>query len=204
MVKLLTPKEIIRLEYESIEKSYKNEIETLGWGEYTDVLYSFLGVFTLGIYIFEKDKSKYSIGEDNIIRIKGTKQWLGSRNYVKKFYPDFMKISSELQGFANVYTSIGNVVPIWPGGNEFKGKDRCYDIPDIFFYKYSQMEEMYVRHILNKELTDVALTRLVTDSPYIDCIEKVLNYTEKDYRHFVQHIVDEINKRNEEIKEILK
>ena len=83
MVKLLTPKEIIRLEYESIEKSYKNEIETLGWGEYTDVLYSFLGVFTLGIYIFEKDKSKYSIGEDNIIRIKGTKQWLGSRNYVK-------------------------------------------------------------------------------------------------------------------------
>lgn len=199
----LEPKEIIFLEYESLEKSNRSRTEALGWGKYTDVLYSFLGIFTLGVYIFEKDKeSKYSIGKDNIIRIANTKKWLYSREYIQKNFSDFSKLSNiiELKDFANVYNSIGNIVPIWPGGNEFKGKSHCYDIPEIFFYNHGEMEKVYIQYFLKKKVKDVALTRFITNSPlYVNSVETVLKYNIEEYTKFVQHIVEEINMRTDEI-----
>lgn len=203
----LEPKEIIFLEYEPLEKTNRSKTEVLGWGKYTDVLYSFLGIFALGIYIFEKDKSgKYLIGKDYIIRIVGTRKWLYSRKYIQEHFSEFSELANakEINDFAKVYDSIENIVPIWPGGNEFKGKLFCYDISDIFFYNHIEMEKLYIKHFLNKELKDVALTRFDTKSaPYVSKIETVLNYSTQDYLKFVQHIVNEIEQRTKEINGLI-
>lgn len=35
------------------------------------------------------------------------------------------------------YFDVGNVIPIWPGGNENKGKTKgCFDIQELYFAKY--------------------------------------------------------------------
>lgn len=202
---VLTPKKIISCEYDNLEDNKK--ITNLGWGEYKDVLYSFLGIFTLGVYVFEKNKNsqcKYSIGKDNIIRIAGTRIWLYSRNYIKDHFNEFSNLAAtkEIQDFAKVYNSEGNIIPIWPGGNEFKGKARCYDIPDIFFFKYGNMEKMYVQHILHKKIEDVALSRFMTSSPYVKTIDDIFKYNIEEYLKFVRHIVNEIEMREKEIESL--
>jgi len=203
----LEPKGIIFLEYKSLEELNRSKTEALGWGKYTDVLYSFLGIFAVGVYIFEEDKdSKFSIGKDNIIRIAGTKKWLYSRKYIKENFSEFSELANvkELKDFAKVYDLIGNIFPIWPGGNEFKGKSGCYDIPDIFFYNHGEMEKVYIQYFLKKKVKDVALTRFVADSPlYVNSIETVFKYNKKEYTEFVKHIVEEIEMRTEEINKII-
>lgn len=202
---LLTPESIISLKFGKIENNKK--ISNLGWGDYKDVLYSFLGIYTLGVYIFAKDKkSRYSIGEDKIIRIAGTKRWLYSRKYIKEHLNEFSELTNtkEIMDFAEVYNSEGNIIPIWPGGNEFKGKAGCYDIPDIFFSKYGNMEEIYIQHILHKNIEDVALTRFITKSPYVDAIEDIFDYDVNKYKEFVGHIVNEIKTRTKEIENLYK
>jgi hypothetical protein len=124
------------------------------------------------------------------------------RNYIKEHFSEFSELANvnELKDFANVYNSIGNIAPIWPGGNEFKGRSHCYDIPDIFFYNHRKMEEVYVQNLIKKEAKDVALTRFLSDSqPYVNSIETVLKFDKKEYTKFVQHIVEEIRKRTEEV-----
>lgn len=204
---LLQLKGVISLKYESIEKLNRSKIDMLGWGKYTDVLYSFLGIFALGVYIFEKDKEiKYSIGKDNIIRIAGTKKRLYSRKYIKDNFSNFLELVNvkEVNDFAKVYNSIGNIVSIWPGGNEFKGKSRCYDIPEIFFYNHGEMEKVYIQSLLKKKVKDVALTRFITKSQlYVNNIETVFKYNKKKYTEFIQHIVKEINMRTDEINKLI-
>lgn len=206
MSQILSPKQIIDLEYEKLEDN--KMISNLGWGDYKDVLYSFLGIFTLGIYIFEMEngnENKYSIGEDKVIRIKGTRQHLYSRPYISAHFDEFSDLANtkEISDFAKVYTSIGNIIPIWPGGNEFKGKAHYYDIPDIFFFEplHADMEKIYVQHILKKSIEDVALARFMTDSPYVKDIYDVFKYSIKKYKEFVGHIINEIEIRTKEIEE---
>ena len=38
----------------NIEDLFRNRTDKLGW-QYTDVLYSFLGIYVLGLYAFDKD-----------------------------------------------------------------------------------------------------------------------------------------------------
>lgn len=50
--------------------------------------------------------------------------------------PDnFLKLNmlKELKDFLSVYNSIGNIIPIWPGGNESRDKFGCYDLPELYF-----------------------------------------------------------------------
>lgn len=205
MSQILTLKQLINLKYEKIEDDKR--ISKLGWGEHKDVLYSFIGIFTLGIYIFEKengDKNRYSIGRDNIIRIAGKHQRLYSRKYIIAHLDDFSNLvnTNEIRDFVRVYTTVGNIIPIWPGGNEFKGKAGCYDIPDIFFYQYRDMEKVYVQHILNKSIEDVALTRFMSGSPYVSDIQNVFEYDMEEYKKFVVHIINEIETRTKEIEKL--
>lgn len=205
MSQILTLKQLINLKYEKIEDD--KMISKLGWGDYKDVLYSFLGIFTLGIYIFEKEngnKNRYSIGRDNIIRIAGKRQRLYSRKYIIAHLDDFSDLvnTKEIRDFVRVYTTVGNIIPIWPGGNEFKGKAGCYDIPDIFFCQYRNMEEVYVQHILHKSIEDVALTRFMSGSPYVSDIQNVFEYDMEEYKKFVVHIVNEIETRTKELEKL--
>ena len=131
--------------FEPVEKKFEKETKKLGW-DYTDVLYSFLGIYVIGLYAFDKEKSMekqlYRRIEDGFVIFVGdTNQRLYSNNYILKMLkesnqPDnFSKLNQlkELKEFLSVYNSIGNVIPIWPGGNESRGKFGCYDLPELYF-----------------------------------------------------------------------
>lgn len=201
-------KNIICLKYTSIEQQHRNETGRLGWGQYIDVLYSFLGIFALGLYIFDDKKDeKYIIGRDNKIRLKeteGRQQQLGTRCYISGMFKTedtevFREVVNELSEFASVYENIGNLIPIWPGGNEFKGKALCYDIPDIFFYSHKEMQEVYIQHMLRKSIEETSMTEIMSH-PYVTSIKDVLQFDKKQYKDFVAHIVRIINKRTEFLK----
>ena len=131
--------------FQPVEKKFEKETKKLGW-EYTDVLYSFLGIYVIGLYAFDKEKSMgkqlYRRIEDGFVIFVGdTNQRLYLNNYILKRIkeskqPDnFSKLNQlkELKDFLSVYNSIGNVIPIWPGGNESRGKFDCYDLPELYF-----------------------------------------------------------------------
>lgn len=213
----LTPELIIKGKYISVEKSNIYKIQKLEWGEYTDVLYSFCNILALGVYIQEKDK--YKVGKDKRIRLLGGIKWLATheslRDLNKNNYTAIKKLTeSPIVGeFASVYNTIGNVIPIWPGGNEFKGTcfidgGYCYDIPDIFFRKHFVMEKVYIESILKKEISDVALARfeLNANSNAPDKVKSILDIFEysslDEYFTFVRNIVNEIKTRNDELEKL--
>ena len=47
------------------------------------------------------------------------------------------------------YCCIGNVIPIWPGGNEARGKMGIYDIPELFFNEYPNWTKELMRQNAN-------------------------------------------------------
>lgn len=132
--------------FELVEKKLEKETKILGW-EYTDVLYSFLGVYVIGLYAIDKEKAPekqcYNRKENGFVIFVGdTSQRLYSKKYIFEMVnsltqPDnFSKLNKlkELKDFLRVYNSIGNVIPIWPGGNESRGKFGCYDLPELYFF----------------------------------------------------------------------
>ena len=127
----------------SVEDSFRDETDKLGW-EYTDVLYSFLGIYTIGIYAFDKEKNGKRLferkGKDgSIIFVRNSSQRLYSNKYIieKGNFNNFLELNQlkELKVFLKAYYSIGNIIPIWPGGNENRGKFGCYDLPEFYFSK---------------------------------------------------------------------
>ena len=87
-----------------------------------------------------------------------------STNFLHKCSNDeaFIRLneSPELVNFIKLYFSIGNVIPIWPGGNEVRGKMGIYDIPELFFNKYRtwtlelirQYQNAYIDSVLNNDM----------------------------------------------------
>lgn len=141
----------------NIEALFRSETNQLGW-QYTDVLYSFLGIYVIGLYAFDKEKEENKrcfrrIDGGTTIFVGKEKQYLYSRNIISKCIAENKKILNdhdenekilncskelnklkELKDFLDVYCCIGNVIPIWPGGNESRGKFGCYDLPEFYFF----------------------------------------------------------------------
>ena len=183
----IEPKNIIKREYKSIEEKHKEMTNLLKWGEYVDVLYSFVGIITLGLYI--KNKSKYIIWHNGKIGYKNPPsnrkvQQLGTienlNRLLEKEDEDLMELlnTDEIKEFANVYDSIGNLMPIWPGGNEFKGKALingayAYDIPNVFFKEHGTMQKVYLENVLKISVEEAALENFLKDnSPILFDIKK--------------------------------
>lgn len=124
----------------SVEKCFKDEINKLKWN-YSDVLYSFLGVYVIGLYVFDKESKEnhFRKSEKGVILLNDSTQRLYSNKFIieNKYYENEINESlnklDELQNFLDKYYSIGNLIPIWPGGNENRGKFGCYDLPEFYF-----------------------------------------------------------------------
>lgn len=207
----LTPEDIILKKYDAIEERYSEICMKLGWGEHTDVLYSFCGIMALGIYVQEKEK--YKVGNDGRIRLKknGREQLASKRrirNMLEERYQPLLYLlgQKQVKDFAGVYDSIGNLIPIWPGGNEFKGKcmiegKYCYDIPDLFFRKYGKLEKIYIEDILKLKggVAGAAMEHFLCQEPPKEHVKEIFEllekYTFKEYLNFVAHVSDEIKWR---------
>ncbi len=106
----------------NIEDLFRNRTDKLGW-QYTDVLYSFLGIYVLGLYAFDKDSRneksrKFRRKEDgSIIFVGDTTQRLYSNEYIikQKHYKDNIDLNQleELKEFLDKYSSIGNLISIY-------------------------------------------------------------------------------------------
>ena len=116
----------------SVENINKEKIRKLKW-ENSDVLYSFLGIYLIGVLAYYPDrfhKTKYDI-------LNSDNKKMYSFDRLSKQFTEFRELNDnhELKKFIKVYFSIGNTMPIWPGANENRGKSYMFDIPDIYFNK---------------------------------------------------------------------
>ena len=125
----------------SVEKTHEKDKYVSSWDK-IDVMYSFIGIYQIGIYAFYPEKCKRT---DYVIRCKETNKYF-SLKYLTELHNDesryraFSELNKVIEesGLIEIIDSVGNVIPVWPGGNTDRGtRAYCFDIPDIYFcYMY--------------------------------------------------------------------
>lgn len=183
------PKEI------SIEEKYGNHKIVNQW-EKTDVLYSFIGIYQIGIYVYYPDKC---IKTDYTIKNK-----LGgyfSVDYLAKEFKRYEKLNKAIidSKFIQYIDSVGNVIPIWPGGNIDKGtRSYCFDIPEIYFKKYEKwflaMKQLYPNSFLNGIIDSEFSTN--------NAKEFLKKMNECTYLKFLNHVVEVITEREKHLNSL--
>jgi hypothetical protein len=202
MRELSTVEEVINSNV-SLEKEFSNTANNLGW-KYTDVLYSFLGIYTIGLLAFYPCRFECK-GLIIQPKIEGTRQRTYSYNYIKDNYKDYEMLNDlkEMGDFIKVSQKMGNLIPIWPGGNAHKGQSHCYDIPDIYFSKEKikdYADNFYNTFYNNSHFLNDVLNGLYSKKR----VEDFLEFDESHYKDFLIHIIDVINRRDVCISNLLK
>ena len=178
----------------SVEFVNRERIKNLEWNR-VDVLYSFLGIYTLGVYVKYKEKF---ICPSSEIRVKNTTQKLYSYNYLKNNYCKFSLVNklSGIQELIEQYNSIGNVTPIWPGGNVDKGHSGCYDIPELYFCKYDEWFKA-----LNNLYGNASL-KMIMVSEYPNTADSFIDWITSDdnYEKYLVHVNYVISERRKELE----
>lgn len=157
---------------DSVEKRNEDFTKKLLW-ERTDTLYSFQKIYQIGLQLPEF-KEQYSEARKTI---KGR---VDDRTTQSKLCKHMKSLNNKIKdtGFLSVYFELGNVIPIWPGGNQDKGAG--YDFPETYFnddknrYWTEKLLEKYpnacMDDVLNNRI-DVGL--ITTDSDaYFDYLRK--------------------------------
>lgn len=187
----------------SVEEARGKETKMLGWDR-SDVLYSFLGIYVLGLYAFDKESGKGKfIRKGNQIVVSGTNQKLYSNKLVvdeglyKSSYARELNSLPMFQEFLDLYYDIGNVIPIWPGGNTHRGQFQCYDLAHIYFSN----KEILFWFVKLDEKYDNAYFDEIFSGDFAKEISLFLDeLTVKKYQEFLRHVCSTINKRNKLIK----
>ena len=157
----------------NIEKAFGRTCGSLAlnWGKYQDVMYSFPSLYAIGLKAY--NPSEITIRQVTyrraIVRtdlmLEDKLVW--SHKFLKDLYDNHSPLvqklneNKELMKFANRYFSIGNVMPIWPNGNEAKGaqENLCFDIPELY---YGNKNKAWF-DILAKQFPNAYLDTLFTD-----------------------------------------
>ena len=175
----------------SVEEKYINNPIIAKWDK-LDTLYSFIGIYTIGIYVFYPEKCNRT---DYQIRKKEDNKFF-STEYLSENYKKYSKLNKVIEdsGFISVYDSIGNVIPIWPGGNTDRGtRAQCFDIPEIYFcYKNPKWFDILCLNYpkANIHLIDVEEFTKDTKS-FLDSMN------EESYKMYLSHVVEVIRRRKE-------
>lgn len=116
---------------ETVEKYNVDKIIKLNW-ECPDVLFSFRGVYAIGVFIYYRQLFGDNVKTD--IKVKdekgATRQRLYSDKFLSENYPQFSDVNDlpEIKGFLEHYYDIGNIIPTWPGANINRGMAHCYAV----------------------------------------------------------------------------
>lgn len=141
--------EIIRTQLsrsKSVEDLLKKETEKLNW-QYVDVLFSFKGIYSLGIKAFYPNMvgtvENGTILYPFINKKLNSKQRLYSGTYLLEHFEEYKELNNlkELRDFIHIYETLGNLIPVWPGANSHRGVFGVYDLADLYFYD-SKIEEL--------------------------------------------------------------
>lgn len=190
-----------------IEHINRNSVESeneeiirgkLEWKSYTDVLYSFLLFYKLGLEIVNQEK--FNEIKDNIKKKWGRLNtnsteflFLCSRD---EAYKDFNNNPLNIE-FLELYFTLGNVIPIWPGGNEARGKMGIYDIPELFFNTYPEWTKELIRQYNN-----ICIDSVVNNDMFLVCRKNdIKGYTIKGYKDLFNSIgaLKDIMKENNQV-----
>lgn len=202
----------------SIEKLKENLPYTnrCGGPNQTDVLYSFLGIYTLGVWVYNRDKEQsYSAFTSEKIK---RRQKLYSTSFLAKLQygienidinVDELNNNEQMQKFVKNYFSVGNLIPIWPGGNICRGNSNFFDIPELFFSKYSEWYKILLDlkkdcafldgfndYMLSSKEEFIFKNRFSSLKNFLDSIAE-----EKNYNDFLDHVNTVIESRTECIKQ---
>lgn len=216
---------------ESVEEENPRYTEICSGSSQADVLYSFLGIYALGVWVYNQDK----IDKNQVIknRVKGcsSRQHFYSRRFqlaiqdigendeifndvvegrvsaIKslKINVDTLNENPELQRFISNYFSVGNVIPIWPGGNKCKGNDDFFDIPELFFAKYRERYNVLLDLTGNFAYLDKFNQDFICNFEKYESLDKFLNSISsiKEYTKYLEHVNEIIDTRTNLINEKL-
>ena len=194
---------------ENIEASAEETTKLLGW-QYTDVLYSFLGIYVIGLYAFDKEseenerKFRRESGGNIIFVGKGNQRLYSNSiigNYINGNDENLGRLNElkELKEFLDVYNNIGNIIPIWPGGNESRGKFCCYDLPEFYFF--NDKVKPWTKYLLS-EYDNCFIEKNIENK---GGLPKFLNKLSVDtYKKYLSDIKEIIDERKSKLDEILK
>lgn len=195
-----------------VEEFNINYTNNCGGIKQTDVLYSFFSIYAIGIWVFNKNKpslfkcycNKIMVSIDNGISYK---QNLLSQKFLLELQNsnstniEVKEINECIKPFINVYFSVGNLIPIWPGGNIYKGNQNngCMDIPELFFAKfpiwYNLLLKLDQSHLNTfNEYMIQNKSRFLSLSTFLDSVDNIEKYNE-----FIAHIVYIITTREKNI-----
>lgn len=220
---------------ESVEKENPRYTKICSSSCQADVLYSFLGVYALGVWVYNKEENQeYSAFQSEIREnLENKKQKLYSKAFLLAIQEsDEIKVNDEalqkfinniskekglqinvaklnknkaLNNFIKCYFSVGNVIPIWPGGNELKGKSGVFDIPELFFAKYREWYNVLLDLTGNFAYLDKFNQDFNCNFEKYESLDKFLNSISsiEEYTKYLEHVNEIIDTRTNLITEKL-
>jgi hypothetical protein len=139
----------------SVEKCNSEYTELCGGEKLADVLFSFLGIYAIGVWVYNKELEGIFRTDNNKIWVRTGSdnkynQILSSANFLLMLQTEKIaginveSLNETMNQFVKVYFKVGNVIPIWPGGNTLKGNQNMgfMDIPGLFFYQFRDWYEI--------------------------------------------------------------
>lgn len=216
----------------SVEDHNYEYTEVCGGKNRTDVLFSFLGLYAIGVYIYNKDndefKNRFRVSYkiflllDDIEDPSSYKHWyekeriLCDKSFLleiqtKKDYNHNLKLdelNEVFNAFVEVYFKAGNLIPIWPGGNKEKGDQNkgFIDIPWLFFHKYYDWFELLRANKEEAICIDDSFAEYIKN-PRFNNLKAFLDDINniEGYNKYLNECIDIINNRTTEItKNIIK
>lgn len=196
----------------SVEEHNSAYTLACGGSDVTDVLFSFLGIYAVGILVFNKHLEDVFKIEKNRIKVCGGNdkrynQILCSKKFLLQLQEEKIadievsELNDCIKGFAKEYFQVGNLIPIWPGGNKVKGNQNkgFMDIPELFFCRYYEwyqcLAEREDAHL--QEMTMYMNDNKENFASLKDFLESL--DTKDKYIKYIEHVISVIRSRTEMI-----
>ena len=191
---------------DSVESKHKEITDKFEWS-HTDVLYSFLGIYALGVYAYNKNNGHFYVTD---YQIKDTKHDTNiyCLNYLYIIQSDseyeLNELNKYVEDFIACWSKLGNVFPIWPGGNKARGNAKigCFDIPERCFateYEwFLALRRIYKDTIHFDGYIDIGTPKLSKYST-LENFLKTIDTPDK-YKEFLKRICKIIEDRTYDLK----
>ena len=105
-----------------------------------------------------------------------------------------------LQQFIDVYETVGNVIPVWPGANVHRGQFCCYDCPDIYFNNEKIRDHalaFYNKYSNSYMCEDDAIIAGIYNNM---SVKNLINMDKDEYENYIEHAINVIKWRTEKIE----
>ena len=192
----------------SVEKHNESYTNSCGGEEMTDVLFSFLGIYAIGVWVYNKNIVGLFKREANKIKVSVEKngiydQILCSKKFLLQLQDEQIAginvydLNEDIKEFAEVYFNVGNLIPMWPGGNKLKGNQNkgFMDIPELFFSRYFDWYEDLAKkeNVYLKNMSEY----LIANKDHFGSLENFLDALDSvdEYRKYIKHVVSVIKER---------